>query len=59
MLAVDGTRVRVRHWLFLLGGLSASAFYGRLHRNEIPKPCGKDPRPFWRAEVVRAFLAQK
>ncbi len=66
MLAADGTRVRVRHWLSLLGGLSASAFYVRLAKGEIPQPCGYDGnslsvkrgRPYWRAAVVRAHLAQ-
>lgn len=57
-LDVDESRIRVSHWLALLGGLSASAFYARLDRGWIPEPCGKDPRPFWRARVVREFLAK-
>lgn len=58
LLDNDLTRVRIRHWLALLGGLSASAFYARLDRGSIPEPCGRDPRPFWRAKVVREFLAK-
>jgi len=58
ILDADETRVRVKHWLALLGGLSASAFYARLDRGLIPEPCGHDPRPFWRARVVREFLSK-
>lgn len=57
-LAVDMTRVRVGHWLFLLN-LSASAFYVQIRKGLIPPPCGKDTRPYWRADVVRAYLEAK
>lgn len=57
LLAIDDARVRISHWLFLLGGISASTFYVRLEAGKIPAPCGHDPKPFWRAQVVREYLA--
>lgn len=57
-LDTPGARVRVCHWLHLLGGLSASAFYKRLERGYIPLPDGHDPRPYWRTETVQEFLSK-
>ncbi|NPT54909.1 hypothetical protein [Paraburkholderia elongata] len=58
-LDIPDARIRVAHFLMLLGELSASAFYARLRIGRVPKPCGYDPRPYWRAEIVREFLQIK
>ena len=49
-------RVRIAHFQCFLGGISHSALYVRIARGLIPKPDGRDPRPYWRTETVRKFL---
>lgn len=49
-------RVRVAHFQWYLGEISASAFYQRLKKGRVPPPCGNDGRPYWRTEVVKEFL---
>ncbi|WP_146122920.1 hypothetical protein [Burkholderia multivorans] len=57
-LAIDDARIRVKHWLFLLA-ISASAFYSKAAKGEIPAPCGYDGKsPYWKAAVVRKHLAK-
>lgn len=57
-LAIDDARIRVKHWLFLLA-ISASVFYSKTTKGEIPPPCGYDGKsPYWRAAVVRDHLAK-
>ncbi|WP_086381851.1 hypothetical protein [Caballeronia sordidicola] len=52
-------RIRNAHFQHLLGGLSASAFHMRIRKKLVPKPEGRDPRPYWTTETVRKFLEQK
>jgi hypothetical protein len=49
-------RLRVAHFQALLGGISHSAFYARLRDERIPRPDGRDPRPYWRTETLKLFL---
>lgn len=51
-------RLRVCHLQALLGGISHSAFYSRLHLGRVPKPDGRDPRPYWKTATVKRFLEQ-
>ena len=56
-MSLDGPgRIRVAHFMALLGGISHSAFYSRLQQERVPKPDGRDPRPYWNTETVREFL---
>lgn len=53
-------RFRISNWMYILN-MSHSAFYERLKRpykykHPVPSPDGKDPRPYWNTETVRAFL---
>jgi hypothetical protein len=49
--------IRNANFQALLGNLSKAAFYQRRKKGVVPPPDGHDPRPFWRTETVRAFLA--
>lgn len=48
-------RLRVAHLMALLS-ISHSAFYARLKMQIVPKPDGRDPRPYWKTETVRLLL---
>jgi predicted DNA-binding transcriptional regulator AlpA len=50
-------RLRVGHLLTVFG-ISSPEFYKRLKAGQIPAPAGKDPRPYWEAQTVRAYLAR-
>ena len=62
LLDNDLARIRVSHWLTLLGDLSASAFYARWDAGKIPEPCGQDGpkggRSYWTAAAVKSFLKE-
>lgn len=47
-------RLRVGHLMALLS-LSHSALYVRLG-NRVPKPDGRDPRPYWNTGTIKLFL---
>lgn len=53
-------RLRVAHCQWLLGRISHSAFYARLHHPipeyRFPKPDGHDPRPYWKTETIKKLL---
>ena len=49
-------RVRIKHWLAFLG-IRHPTFYTKRWQSLMPPPDGHDPRPYWRTETVKAFLA--
>ncbi|MBI3374986.1 MAG: hypothetical protein HY017_24960 [Betaproteobacteria bacterium] len=51
-----GHKVRIANFQSLMGGISHSAFMKRRKRNLIPEPDGRDRRPFWWSETVKAFI---
>jgi hypothetical protein len=50
-----GHKVRVGHFLFYLGYKSHSSFYEWIEKGLVPKTDGRDPRPFWWSETVKAY----
>lgn len=48
-------RVRIGHMLTLLQ-ISHSTLYKRIDSGQLPKPDGKDTRPYWHTETVRALV---
>lgn len=50
-------RVRVGHMMTLLS-VSHSTLYERIKSGTIPKPDGKDGRPYWHTSTVQALLAK-
>ena len=48
-------RVRVGHMLTLLQ-ISHSTLYKRVETGRLPKPDGKDTRPYWHTSTVRALV---
>src|SRR5437763_1122262 len=51
-----GHKVRIANFQWFMGCMSHSAFHARQKRSRIPKPDGRDARPFWWSETVKAFL---
>ena len=50
-------RVRVGHMLTLLQ-ISHSTLYKRMETGRLPKPDGKDTRPYWHTSTVRALVGK-
>lgn len=51
-------RLRTGHVLTLLG-ISAPTLHARIKAGKIPKADGRDPRPFWRAQTISAYLGRE
>ncbi|WP_109482478.1 hypothetical protein [Paraburkholderia sp. C35] len=47
--------LRVGHLLYLLK-MTPNPFYRKLKAGILPAPSGRDPRPYWTHEVIRAYL---
>jgi|JI6StandDraft_1071083.scaffolds.fasta_scaffold78913_2 hypothetical protein len=50
-------RVRVGHMMTLLS-VSHSTLYERIKSGAIPKPDGKDGRPYWHTSTVQTLLSK-
>lgn len=51
-----GRKVRIANFQWCMDCMSHSAFHARQRRGFIPEPDGRDPRPFWWSENVKAYL---